>query len=417
MRPRPLSRNKEAVMAQPSPTSRPPEPQADRISYTNTGTRVLLWPGAIGDMAAEADALGCGRLMVVCGPNTRRSGVLTRVLDALGERVAVLFDGVVEHSSVAMVEEAAGIARRDRIDGFVAVGGGSASDTAKAIAILLAEGGRLPDHASSFVPPDRFFPKELPSPKLPVIAVPTTASAAEVTPGLGIRDADGRKLLFWDVKLASRLIVLDPAANVQVPAEVMATTAMNAFAHCAEGLYSRMRNPISEGLALQGIRILSRSIPAMRADPASVEHRSGVLAGAHLSGMVISNARVGIHHAVCHCLGALGGLPHGVANAVMLPHALAYNAAEAAPQLAAMAEAMGDDIRGLGPAEAAEAAIDAVRRLQRGAGVPTRLRDTGLDRDLLPAIARHTLGDRGLYFNPRRTESAAPINELLERAW
>ena len=224
-------------------------------------------------------------------------------------------------------------------------------------------------------------------------------------------------MLFWDVKLASRLIVLDPKANTEVPASLMAQTAMNGFAHCVEGLYSRLRNPISEALALQGIRILHREIPAMVADPQSTEHRAGVLAGAHLSGMVISNARVGIHHAMCHCLGGFGGLGHGEANSIMLPHAMAYNLDVATAEIAQMAPAMGVDTSGLGVRRAAEAAIEAVRELQRAAKVPMRLRDTTLDRSMLPQIAEHTLLDRGLFFNPRPTESAAPILKILEGAW
>jgi alcohol dehydrogenase len=316
-----------------------------------------------------------------------------------------------------LVTEGAEIARTHDVDGIVALGGGSASDTAKGIAILLGEGGRIEEHASTFIPPDRFIPKPLPSPKVPVIAVPTTASAAEVTPGLGLRSPDGRKLLFWDATLASRLIVLDPAANVAVPASLMAATAMNGFAHCAEGLYSRLRNPVSEALALHGIRLFTRWLPAMAADPSSVEARAGVLTAAHLSGRVISNSRVAVHHATCHCLGARGGLAHGVANSIMLPHALAYNIAVAAPELARMAEAMGVDIAGMDAPAAARAGIDAVRKLQREAGVPTRLRDTGLDRSLLPAIAEDTMRDRGLFFNPRVTRSASAILELLEQAW
>ena len=148
-----------------------------------------------------------------------------------------------------------------------------------------------------------------------------------------------------------------------------------------------------------------------------MSHRADVLSGANLSGMVISNARVGIHHAVCHCLGALGGLPHGVANSVMLPHALAYNLDVAAAELAGLAEAMGVHARGNSAEAGARAAIEAVVSLQEQAQVPRRLRDTGLDHGMLPAIADHTLRDRGLYFNPKRTRSAEPILELLERAW
>lgn len=388
----------------------PPITPAGWISYQNTFARVLLKPNAIDDLPREVAALGCKRLLLVCGPNTAKTPLLPRVREAAGDLVVGLFDRVVEHSSTALVTEGAALARELAIDGLLAIGGGSASDTAKGIAILLAEGGKIDDHASTFVPPDKFYPKELHRPKLPVIAIPTTASAAEVTPGLGIRNERGAKLLFWDVKLAARLIILDPVANAQVPAAIMATSAMNGFAHCAEGLYSRLRNPISEALALHGIAMFARGLPAMVAEPGNVEHRATVLAAAHLSGMVISNARVGIHHAVCHCLGARGGLAHGVANSIMLPHALAYNLPVAGDELARMAAAMGAKPNG-------EAGIEAVRALQAAAKVPTRLRDTGLKRELIPAIAEDTLKDRGLFFNPRRTENAAPIIALLEQAW
>lgn len=387
------------------------------FDYQNTGTRVLMRPGAIDGMGADVDRLGCRRLLLICGGNTRRGAVFERVRQALGARVVSVFDRVVEHSSTAMVSEGARVVRQAAVDGLVAVGGGSASDTAKAIAILAAEGGRLEDHATRFVPPDKFFPTDLRAPKLPVIAVPTTASAAEVTPGLGIRDEAGRKLLFWDTKLACRLIVLDPLANLDVPAAVMAATGMNAFAHCVEGLYSRLRNPMSDALALHAIRLLTPALPSMVANPGDVGARAAVLSGAHLSGMVICNARVGIHHAVCHCLGALGGLSHGVANSILLPHAVAYNLDVAAAEIAQVAAAMGVETRGLPERAAAEAAVDAIRALQLAARVPRRLSEAGLARERLPAIAEHALGDRGLYFNPKPTASAAPILELLERAW
>lgn len=389
----------------------------DGFQYNQPRTRVVLEPDAAGRVADEVRQLGCRRALVVCGGNTRRTRLFRRVIDTLGPIGVATYDGVVEHSGTALVTEGAALARDEAIDVLVAVGGGSASDTAKAIAILLAEGGRIEEHASRFEPPDTFFPKELHEPKIPVLAIPTTASAAEVTPGLGIRDPSGAKLLFWDVKLASRVILLDPVANLEVPVAIMATTAMNGFAHCAEGLYSRLRNPISEGLALQGARILAEAVPAMVREPEHAGHRAAVLAGAHISGMVISNARVGIHHAVCHCLGAVGGLSHGVANAIMLPHALAYNADVAAAELRRLAAAMGADVSGKSDEAAARMAIDAVTQLQIAAKVPRRLRDAGLSRDLLPRVAEHTLSDRGLFFNPKRTASVEPVLELLERAW
>jgi len=400
-----------------APTVLPGELTPHWTSYSNTASRVILWPDAIDAMPGDIDAIGCRRLMLICGRSTAKSQLYVRVRRVLGDRVVSRFEEAPAHTPAGVVMANAERARAEGCDGFVAVGGGSASDLAKAISIVLAEGGHISEHASRFVPPDRFYPRELPAPKLPVIAVPTTASAAEVTPGLGVRGEDGKKMLFWDVKLASRLIVLDPAANTEVPADIVAATAMNGLAHCVEGLYSRLRNPISEALALQGIRLLHAAVPAMVADPSNAEHRAGVLAGAHLSGMVISNARVGIHHATCHCLGARGGLGHGEANSIMLPHAMRYNLDVAAGQMARIAQAMGVAREGMDDRAAAEAAIDAVRAMQRASGVPTRLRDTSLARDLLPAIAEDTLLDRGMFFNPRRTEGPEPILAMLEAAW
>ena len=385
-------------------------------------SRIVCRPGAVDSLAAEVDALGARRLMLVCGTRSASGMAALRVRAALGERLAVQWTGIPPHSGVADVTALSARAREAGVDGFIAVGGGSASDSAKAAAILLAEGGTLRDHANVFTPPDQYVQKTLPATKLPVIAIPTTLSAAEVTPGLGIRDEHGHKLVFWDPGVVPRLIVLDPQAVLDVPASVWATTGMNALAHCIEGLYSRVRNPVSDALALQGIGHLSRALPKVvsygRAGNA-IELLAALeeaLTGALLSGLVISNARVGIHHGVCHGLGSLGGLSHGVANSILLPHAMRFNLEVASGPLARAAEALGCDVRGWPERQAAEAAVQAVERLQRAIGVPTRLSEAGLDRALLPRLARGAMSDRGLYFNPRLA-TEAEVLALLEAAW
>jgi len=390
----------------------------DGFVYLSGRSKLATGAGVVRrTLVDELRALNVKRPLLVMGGRSSRGAAATAVREALSATALREFAGVPQHSSVATVDAVAQLARDHDADGFVAVGGGSASDTAKGAAILLAEGGPLEQHANVFTPPDRYDQKTLPHAKLPIVAVPTTLSAAEVTPGLGVRDVHGHKLLFWDVQLVPRLILLDPEACADVPADVLLTTGMNALAHCVEGLYSRSRNPISEGLALQGLRLLDAALRAVRSTasdddtPARSNARLDALVGAHVSGLVISNARVGIHHGTCHVLGALGGLPHGVANAVMLPHAIRYNREIAAGPLKLAAHAFGcehDD---------GESVARHVEQLQRAIGVPHRLRDTGLDRALLPAIARQAMGDRGLYFNPRRAESAAEVEALLEAAW
>ena len=387
------------------------------FDYTGYTSRVLSGPGAIDRVAEEVRRLGCSRVLLLTGKRTGQMQMVTRIKSVLGDLLASTFDGVVEHSSVAMVYEVAGIVRDQRIDLLLAVGGGSPSDTAKGVAILLAEGEPLTQHANTFTPPDKLFQQELLQPKMPIIAIPTTASAAEVTPGLGIRDKHGHKLLFWDAKVMPRTTILDPAANVEVPLSLMTTSGMNGIAHCVEGLYSKKCNPISDALALHGIRLLSQGLRAAVKDPHSIDARADVLIGAHISGMVIANTRTCIHHGVCHCLGAMGGLSHGVANAILLPHAMRYNAGVAANKLALAAQAFGVDTRGMSDEAATKAAVQAVIDLQLDLGVPMRLRDTTLQHGLLPAIADHAMGDRALYFNPGHTPKPEAVLALLEAAW
>lgn len=379
-------------------------------------SRMVCRAGAIDTLPEGLREAGVTRAMLVSGTRSARSAAARAVREALGGLLAAEWTGIPQHSGVDQVTALAARARDLGIDGFVAVGGGSASDSAKAAAILLAEGGVLADHANVFHPPDRYDQKVLRRPKLPIVAVPTTLSAAEITPGLGIRDAHGHKLVFWDPGVVPALIVLDADATLDVPADVFATTGMNALAHCIEGLYSKVRNPISEALALQGIRYLRRALPDVVRDPADRAAREQALVGASLSGLVIANARVGIHHGVCHGLGSLGGLAHGVANSVMLPHAMRFNRDVAAEPLRLAADALGVDVRDLAPPQAADAAIAAVEALQAALGVPRRLSAAGLDRGLLPRLAQGAMSDRGLYFNPRPA-SRAEVLALLEAAW
>lgn len=385
---------------------------ARELVYNSPLQWVICAPHAIDRLPQAAGELGLRRLIVICGRNSRETRAYRRALQVLGNLCVARFEAVPEHSSVEACEAAAAMARAHAVDGIVAIGGGSTSDTAKAVAILLGEGGRLDDHTSVFRPPDHFVHRELRAPKLPIIAIPGTASGAEVTPGAGVRTAAGHKLLFWDHKLAARLILLDPDANLEVPLAVMAASAMNALAHCVEAHYSRLANPISDGLALHGARLLGKAIPAMMAAPHDADARRDLLIAAHVAALAFSNTRTCLHHAVCHCLGSAAGMSHGLANAVMLPQVIEYNLDFARPQIEALAAAIGQPANdsGAGPAEA-------FRALQRIVGAPPNLRLAGVDKADLPKVAEKTFNERGILFNPRPITDVAQIMDLLEAAW
>ena len=365
--------------------------------HRSPASKVVLRAGARHDLGKELAELGVRRPLVLSGARTSGSPLYRDAVASLPEFGA--FTAIPQHSSVETVAAIVKLARERGADGLVAIGGGSPSDTAKVAALWLAEGGELEEHASRFTPPDRIVIPDLRQPKLPIVSIPCTASGAEVTPSAGVRTADGRKLIFSDVKLASRVILLDPEANLAVPATVMLATGMNGLAHCVEGLYSKTRTPVSTAIALHGIRLFEEALPRVAREPDSVEHRAALLAAAHLGGLVLLNARTCLHHAICHAIGAVTGAAHGDANSVMLPHAVGFNY-----------EAMSG-------AQVSDYPLERILRLQKELSVPHRLRDIGVARETLGTVARKTMGERGLYFNPRQVQHAGDIETLLQAAW
>jgi alcohol dehydrogenase len=373
------------------------------FQHRSPATRLVLREGAVASLRDELAALGIARPMLLSGARTRASDLFVGAMQSIEGTPFVLAEPVPAHSSVRLVEQLAAQARAEGVDGFVAIGGGSASDTAKAVALLMAEGGRLADHAVRFTPPAALVAPRLVAPKLPIVAIPGTASGAEVTVSLGVRDDDGAKLLFSDIQLAARLVLIDPRANLGVPAALMCATGMNGLAHCIEGLYSRERSPLTETIALEAMARFASALPAVHRDPQNVAARAALLYAAHLSGLVLVNARTCLHHAICHAIGSVTGVGHGDANAVMLPHAVAFNADAAAAALGA-----GHDAASL---------VHAIRSLQAGIGVPTRLRDIGVPDSALERIAAKTMRERGLYYNPRQVADAAEVRALLDAAY
>ncbi len=392
--------------------------------YRGFPQTLITGAGAVASLAREIERHGYRRVALLSSPSVAAGDGVRRVRAQLqGTEIVETFTAVRPHAPIADTEALAARLAPRPPDAIVAVGGGSVSDTAKACSILLAEGGRLEEHCSTFTPPDRLVAPDLPHPKTPVLAVPTTLSGAEMTPGGGATTADGVKRVFWDPQVAVSLAVFDPDVLAETPRELIVATAMNGLAHCAEGVYSRTRNPVSTGLALRGAELFAAGLTrlAQSADP----DESALLRlaeAAALGGMVISHARVGLHHAICHVLGAYCGLGHGTANAVMLPFVLRYNEPATVSEQRALAVALATGLNGAGAcpgplgADAGHAA-DRVAELEQIAGAPRSLREVGIAEADLPEVARRTMSDRGLFFNPRRVEDVAEVLGILERAW
>lgn len=284
------------------------------------------------------------------------------------------------------------------------------------MATLLAGEARLADCAVRVVDGRPTAPKRLRVP-VPIIAVPTTLSAAEMLGAASFVDpATSRKISLDDAALVPRAVILDPVVSRTTPREQFLASGLNALDHCVEALYTRFHQPIADGLALQAARLLSRGLAGCADDPEDLEARLLAHLGAASSGLAYGSTQVAITHAMCGALGARLRVSHALANGVMLPHGMRFNLACAADAIARFGEACGADGRGsvVGRAEAAVAWVEEFRaRL----GLPARLRDIGVRRDVLPVVAEDAFRHRQTYYNPRPVRDADEIVALLEAAW
>ena len=390
------------------------------IDYYLFGTHVRFGDGCAMALAQELKALGCRRPVILTQPRMSASADYARLRESCTGLAILESHDIPQHGDLDVLEALAERARAHEADSIVAIGGGSVSDSAKALAMLLAEGGKLADHTTRFTPPASVTIPLRTRPKLPIVSLPTTASGAEVTPGFGVREGD-HKLLFWNRHLASTAIFIDPVLSRDVPMALMRYTAMNGLAHCFEGMYSRNKSVVATGIALQSLALFASALCEHKTERSDQAHcaasdpdhdqRATILLAGHLSGVVLSMARTCLHHAICHVIGARHNVGHGAVNTVMLAHSLRFNAPvvhdDLAPALRVLNDAAGTHHHS--PADWVEA-------VSRHWGLPMTLSALGLNASDLPAIAEHTLGERGLALNPRPVTTSADVLTILHHA-
>jgi alcohol dehydrogenase class IV len=376
--------------------------------------RIVSGPGSIAKLPEEIERLGGTRALLVISPSVAKTFLLERIKSGLGGKCVAVFDEVKPHSPTDSIVKAVERAREARIDVLVSVGGGSAIDSAKGVAALLAEGGSLPRYGVRFTPPDKKEVPPMPAPKLPHIAIPTTLSGGEYSYSAGVTEG-GKKYIVADPKLAPRTVLLDPEAAATAPGRLLAASGMNALAHCVEAIYSTETQPLTDAYCLRAVGLIARYLPRAVANSRDMEALSYVQVAACLSGMGVYSAWTGIHHAVVHVIGGRYKAPHAEIHALMLPYAMRWNLDATVDAHARMAREIG--IEGGDEKSLAAAVPEHVFALNQRMGLPLRLRELGVPRDGLRQLAGDALNDYSIHTNPKPVTAAEQVLEVLEQAW
>lgn len=369
-------------------------------------TKVVYEAGVIGDLKPELDVIGISRYFVISDQAIYGLGLVKKVTDGLesaGIEVTGMYLDVTQDAVLANVKECAEAIKASGAEGIVAVGGGSVIDTAKAANILFSEGGDLVEDYSGA--------NMLTRPLKPFIAIPTTAgTGSEVTKVAVIYDAENKeKLAFPDKYLLPNLAVLDPEMTLSLPPKMTAATGMDALTHAIEAYVGIEASPVSDAFAVGAVELVMEHLVTATENGDDIEARGGMLIAATMAGISFSHSMCGCVHGMAHATGAHFRVPHGVANGILLPYGMEYNFEEIKEKLARLAPAMGVDTAGLSEDDAAQGAIDAVKKLidslNRLGALPKRLRDAGVPEDGLEAIAEGAVNDGTSFYNPREVDS------------
>ena len=366
-------------------------------------TEIITGVGCF-EQLGEVTARYGQRALLVCGSKAmRRSGVLDRGLDLLAQAnvTTTVYDQVAGEPTLPVVEEGRRLAREQEVQVVIGLGGGSAMDTAKAIAGLYFQPGAVAEYHAG---------RPLEGPGLPFLAVPTTAgTGAEVTKNAVLIDPSrGLKKSIRSDEWFAKVALVDPELTLTMPPSVTAFSGADALCQAIEPFVSIGAQPITDALAVEAIRLIGRSLVRAYEDGRDIEARTDMLYGSLLAGMALANARLGGVHGIAHPLGGHYRLPHGMLCGLLLPYVMEYNLEYAAERYARIAQLLGQE-------PAPSKAVEAVRELLAQIGIPEHLEPLGVRRDDFPVLIEESLPSGSLKSNPRPL-GAEDVRQILEMA-
>lgn len=381
----------------------------------NAVERVVFGKPAAEAVVAEVARYGASRVFVTSTRSLAnlQSGPLQRIERALGDRRVGTFTAIGAHSPREDIIAAATDARAAKADLLVAVGGGSVIDATKAMQLCLWLGLETTDALEPYragIDGSKSVPVKVPPEPVRMMAVSTTLSASEFTPNAGVTDTRTKsKQSFSHRLLAPRTVILDPEATLDTPDWLLFCTGIRSVDHAVESYCSTLANPATEPLSLQGLKLLHRALPAIKADPTDLRPRLEAQFGMWQAiSASTAGAGSGASHGIGYALGSTFGVAHGHTSCVMLPAVLKWNAKVNGQRQRGLSEAMGAPDR-----QAGDLVAELVAKLDQ----PGNLRAVGIKRENLDELAKRSLGYKPVKVNPRPVRSVEDVREILELAW
>jgi alcohol dehydrogenase len=374
-------------------------------------TKIVFGENTALDVAIEVENLKCKKALIVTDRDlAKNTDIPKRIKKVLGNLCVGIFSDVEPDSGIHIVNQGSKLGKELGADCIVSVGGGSAIDTAKGIAILLKEGGKLQDYVGFQI---------LTRPQTPHIVIPTTAgTGSEVTYVAVIKNhEEGRKLLFGDYNILPNVAILDPKMTEGLPPRLTAATGMDAMSHAIEALHSLQREPIADGMALHAIRLIKEFLPKAVENGKDMMARGEMLIAANMAGIAFSNAQLGVVHALAHSVGARFKVHHGLANSILLPACLRYNADACDEVYLDVLSALGVNIEGVQPDKAGDVVADKIIEFTKKLGLPQRLRDVGVPEEGLKECSELALSDGAIVYNPKFISESTEVLKIYQQAW
>ncbi|HAS8516953.1 TPA: L-threonine dehydrogenase [Vibrio vulnificus] len=370
----------------------------------------LMGAGCLKDAADSIKAQGFTKGLIVTDKILNQIGVVKQVQDLLSERgvSAVVFDGTQPNPTISNVNAGLELLKQNDCDFVISLGGGSPHDCAKGIALVASNGGAIADYEGV---------DKSAKPMLPLIAINTTAgTASEMTRFCIITDeARHIKMAIVDKHTTPLISVNDPELMLAKPASLTAATGMDALTHAVEAYVSIAATPITDAVAIKAIELIQAHLRTAVAHGEDIEAREQMAYAQFMAGMAFNNASLGYVHAMAHQLGGFYDLPHGVCNAILLPHVQRYNAQVCPERLRDVAKAMGVNVEGMSAEQSADAAIEAIVQLAKDVGIPTGIRELGAKLEDIPTLADNALKDACGFTNPKQA-THEEISAIFEAA-